>query len=497
MPIISNLAGLVKPDVYLQEQEPPVQVLGKGTGVIGFVGQFSRGELNTPTIVSDPADLIRKFGEFTSGLDGFMTAIQSMNQGATQIKVVRIADDGCTEATGSVSGGSTALFTEEALSPGTWGNSISRRITNSTTSGFMDIQYTFGNEVASYVGVNFDSTSDRYLIDIINQDPNRLVNVTRVAAAGVTTLPSSGTVSLSGGSDGTNTGDDLDDSYYVGTDAASGKSGIVAFEADDEVNIVFSERSTSTINTALIAHAAKAEAGSISPRMVIIAPAFGTSIDSLKTTMADINSDYVVMTYPWLQVYNANNKTKEYMNPTSFLAGLLSTLSPHVSPSRKQIAGLIGVERRLTRAEMVSLINYRVLTINPENGLGYVCNSGITTSSNGGKRQIVRRRMVNYLSTALERGLQPFVSQPHTQALQQAVKTAINGFLEREVREGRVGKSDGGKAYAVKCDSSNNPPAVVQANRLIVEVAVSLLAPADIIIVKLDASEENTRVSAS
>lgn len=496
MPIVQNLAGLVKPDVYLQEQEPPVQVLGKGTGVIGFVGQFSRGELNNPTLVSDPADLIRKFGEYTPGLHGFMTAVMAMTQGSTQIKIVRIADDGCVAASGSVEDGNgTELFTDEAVTPGTWGNSITRTITASTVSGYVDIEYRFGDEVASYVGVNFDSSSDRYLVDIINQDANRLVNITRTAAAGVTTLPAAGSATLTNGSNGNNVGDDLDDSFYVGTDAASGKSGIVAFEADNEVSIVFSERANATINAALLAHAAKAAAGSISPRMVILAPEQGTSQDALKIAMADISTDYAVMTYPWLRVYNPYNKTREYMSPAAFLAGLLSTLSPHVSPSRKQIAGLVGVERKLTRAEITSLINHRVLTINPENGLGYVCNSGITTSSNGGKRQIVRRRMVNYLAEALERGLQPFVSQPHTVELQNAVRTAINGFLEREVREGRIGNSQGGKAYAVKCDASNNPPAVVQANRMIVEVAVSLLAPCDIIIVKLDAAEENTRVS--
>lgn len=487
MPIVNSTAGLVKPDVYVVETPPPVQVLGRGTGVIGFVGQFNRGPLNEAIVVSNPSDLIAKFGDFTQGLDGFMTAITCMQQGSNQIKIVRIGDNGVTSASGAVSGATTYLFSEQARTPGTWGNSITRTVTASTISGYVDVEYRYGTEVSVYKGKNFDSASADYLVTAINQDSNRLINVTRVAASNVTELPAAGSVTFASGSNGTNTGSSLGDSFYVGTDAASGKSGLVVFEADDEVSIIFSARATSTVNSALITQATNID---LSPRMAVLSLPYGTSIADQKTAMATINTDFAVMAYPWQKIYNSNNATEEYMPAASFVAGLLSTLSPHVSPSRQQIFGTIGVERKLTRAEMTSLINYRVLTVNPESGLGFVCNSGITTSSNGGKRQIVRRRMVNYLSTALERGLQPFVSRPHTQELRQGVTTSINSFLERELRDGRIGNSQGGKAYSVKCDSANNPPAVVQANHIIIEIAVSLLAPADIFIVKLDCSEE-------
>lgn len=500
MAIVENLAGLNIPDVYLREVEPPVQINGRSTGVVAVVGQFARGPLNTPTIVSDPSDLIRKFGSFTSGLDGFMFVYAMMRQGANQIKVVRVADEGATAATGRVSGdGGTPhlyniTFGTDGNGKGTEGNSCVHTVSASSASGYVDVEFRLGNEVSRYLQVNMTVGDENYLLTKVAQDSNAFVTLTRVAGDGVTTLPATGSITLSGGSNGTTTGSDLSDSYYVGTDAASGKSGIVALEPDDEVNFITTARHNTTINTALIS---QASSNNVSPRMALLSVPSGTSIASVKNEMSTINSDRVVMIYPWVKRYNPYTKQNEYASPVSYMAGVLSVLSPHVSPSRKQLVDVLAMERDLTRAEVSSLIDFRICPVTKLNGQGFVFRHGITTSSNGGKRQIVRRRMVNYLAIALEAGLQPFVSRPHTAALRSEVKTAISGFLERELRDGRIGNSQGGRAYAVICDTTNNPTAVVQANRLNVDVQVSFFAPADIIVVNLDASEEKTIVAAS
>jgi phage tail sheath protein FI len=115
--------------------------------------------------------------------------------------------------------------------------------------------------------------------------------------------------------------------------------------------------------------------------------------------------------------------------------------------------------------------------------------NGYTTSSNPSLMNVTRRRAVNFLGKTLERGLQNFVSKPHTIQLRLDVVSAIGNVLQAEADQQRIGNVSGGKPYGIKCDNDNNPPAVVQQNKMMVDIQVSLWAPADFINVSLDASE--------
>lgn len=492
MPIVTNTAGLILPDVYVVEKEPPVQVTPRSTGVVGIVGQFTYGPVGETILVADPSDLIRKTGNYLDGLDGLMAVLNMMEQGANQIKVVRVTDGNESEATAELSSGSSGIVTFTMQYPGTEGNTATVTVSNSTVTGYVDLSFNFNGQNFQLKGVNMDPTSEDYLVDLVNE-ANTFVTATRVSASNVTTLPDEGSTTFSGGSDGTLTGSSLTDADYVGVVGSTTRTGLKVFETEEGfANIICSARASDDINTELISQATNTN---LQPRFVVLSVAEGTSIATLQTTMATINTDYAVMTYPFLTKNNPYTKQKDNFNPAPFYAGLLASLGPEVSPSRKQIRGIIGTEIKLTRAEQVTLTEYRVSPISAMSGLGFVVCNGITTSSNGGKRQIIRRRMVNYFINKWLPSAQAFVSRGHTAELRQEVVTFFANDLERDFRAKRIGRADGGKAYSVKCDSQNNPAAIVQANQLVVDIMVSLIAPADVIIINIDASEENTRIT--
>lgn len=483
MAIVSNFDNQFTPDVNLLEASPAPSIRASAIGVVGVVGQAIRGPVGVPTRVGSLADFTRLFGGYhaAQGGEGYMFMYNLFRSGASVVDFVRITDGNEKAATATVNGSSYKL-----TSPGTWGNSVTLKVSASSVAGFVDLVFSYGKESYSYKSVTFtDSASDSYIGNVLNASA-QVDNFVQLVSAGVAN-PNVGTYTFSGGSNGTVEGVSLLDSAFVGVnDEVNGLSGLVALEADEEVEIVVCTRANQTVNEALKNHCSLT---SVTPRMAVCAPELGTSVSALKTFMATFNTDRCVMTYPFLQILNPNNNKKEYHSPVAFYAGLLSTLSYHISPSRQSIQGVIGTERALTRSDVDQLSKARVSPITLLSGFGFVVRNGYNCSNEPSKANVTRRRAVNFFAKTFETGLQQFVSRPHTQSLRFEVVSSLNSLIQNEVAMGKIGRVNGGKAFAVKCDSENNPDSSVQQGKLIVDVQISLWSPADFINVTLDVSE--------
>lgn len=483
MSFVSSFDNLKTPDVNLREATPAPSIRAAAIGVIGAVGQSDRGRVGVPTRVNSLTEWIRKFGGYNSAHsgEGFMFMYNLFKSGATQVDFVRVTDGNHTQATASVSGTMWRVTT-----PGSWGNSVTLTVTSSTVAGYVNLRFAYGSaETYSYNGVTFTSSTDaNYIQTVIDKasESDDFVEIVTLAANN----PPVGTYTFTGGSNGTVQGASLADAAYTGTNAAAGLTGLVALEADEDVEIIVCSRANSTVASAMKDHVTLS---TVTPRLAVCAPASGTTVANLVTTMATFNTDRCVMTYPWLQILNPNNNRKEYHNPTAFYAGLLSTLSYHISPSRNQISGILGTERALPRTDVDTLSASRVSPITLIAGQGFVVRNGLTTSSNPALANITRRRAVNFFGKTYERGLQPFVSKPHTPALRMEVITALTNVTQNEANNGKIGNVNGGKAFAIKCDSENNPASVVQQGQMMIDVQISLWSPADFINVTMDASE--------
>lgn len=483
MSFVSSFDSQSTPDVSLREATPAPSIKAAAIGVIGAVGQASRGPVGVPTRVGSFTEWIRKFGDYNSSQlgEGYMYMYNLFRAGANQVDFVRVTDGNHTQATASVSGTMWRLTT-----PGSWGNSVTLTVTASTIAGYVNLRFANGNaEVYEYNAVTFtDSADPNYVQTIVNnaaQSDDFVEIVTLVASN-----PPAATYTFTGGSNGTVQGASLTDSAYTGTNSSSGLTGLVALEADEDVEIIVCARASDTVSTSLKTHVSLS---TVTPRMAVCAPASGTTVSTLVTTMASFNTDRCQVTYPWVQIVNPQNNRKEYHNPTAFYAGVLAGLSYHISPSRQVVNGVIGTERALTRSDVDTLSNSRVSPITLLAGAGFVIRNGNTASNNPALRNVTRRRAVNFFGKTFEAGLQPFVSKPHTPGLQIDVVNALSNILQNEANAGKIGNVTGGRPFAVKCDSENNPLSVIQQNQMMVDIQISLWSPADFINVTLDAVE--------
>lgn len=482
MTFVNSFTNQFTPDVNLREVAPAPSIRAAAVGIVGAVGQSNRGPVGVPTRVSSFSEWIRKFGDYNSAQagEGYMFMYNLFRAGASQVDFVRVTDGAQTAATATVSGSTYRLTT-----PGAWGNGVTLTVAASSVTGFVTLMFANGSETYTYENVTFANASDPNYVGTIlgnaltNDD---FVEITTAA----TGTPVAGTYSFTGGSNGSVQGTALTDAAYVGTNATGGLTGLVALEADPDPEIIVCSRSNAVVAAAINSHVNLA---TVTPRLGILALASGTVVSTMVTQMQTLSNDRCVMTYPWLQILNPINNRKEFHNPTSFYAGLLASLQYHISPSRNQINNIIGTERALTRSDIDTLSASRVSPIALISGFGFCVMNGYTTSSNPSLMNVTRRRAVNFLGKTFERGLQNFVSKPHTPELRLSVVTALGNVLQAEADQQRIGNVSGGKPYGIKCDNDNNPPAVVKQNKMMVDIQVSLWAPADFINVSLDASE--------
>lgn len=485
------------PKVILVEVTPNPTARASSTNVVGIVGQFIRGATNKIYNVTSLNELERKLGGYLDGYDGYLFTKDFFDANGSVAKIVRVTSSGTAYATGAIysdagATGLVATFTADTV--GTWGNYITVDVTASTVTGYVDlvVRNTKTSEVRRYTKTTFTSTSDtRYIVTLVNADPSKFFTL---SVASNSSNPYATSTTLSGGSNGASTGSSLSDTAYVGTESGGTRTGIQAFKASsaEDVSIVLSCRNTDTINSALITHVSDIN---LSPRRTIITFASGTDVDTAIGKMATLDSDKVKVTFPYVYVENPFTGVLELHNPVAFDGANDTVLSYHQSASQTVYPATVrDIEFDLSVGDINSLTAKRINPIVLKVGRGFIRSSDYTTSSNPSLSQNVVRKAKDYFARTFYDLLQFYLSKPITVQLWKDIKDALEAFLRLEEGAGRIGNSQGGKAFGVKIDAENNPTDIVKLNKIIALVEISLLAPADIIQVFLDAQQDKTIV---
>ena len=82
-------------------------------------------------------------------------------------------------------------------------------------------------------------------------------------------------------------------------------------------------------------------------------------------------------------------------------------------------------------------------------------------------------------------GTQWVVFEPNDMALWQRVKRTISAFLLGLWREGALFGATPDQAFYVKCDAETNPPESIDLGKLVVEVGIAPVKPAEFVIFRI------------
>ncbi|MCB1936780.1 MAG: phage tail sheath family protein [Nitrosomonas sp.] len=208
------------------------------------------------------------------------------------------------------------------------------------------------------------------------------------------------------------------------------------------------------------------------------------------------NSTYSAFYFPWLEVSDPatslieKNDGRLFVPPSGHVAGVYArtdaTRGVFKAPANEALRGVIGLKYSLSKADQESLNREGVNVIRPLIGAIRVWGARtVGGDANGEYRYISTRRYFNYLRESIDQGTQFVVFEPNSPALWERIKRTVGGFLLNEWRSGALFGVTPDQAFFVKCDAETNPPEVREAGRVVTEIGVAIVKPAEFVIFRI------------
>jgi uncharacterized protein len=208
-----------------------------------------------------------------------------------------------------------------------------------------------------------------------------------------------------------------------------------------------------------------------------------------RTDVTGFDTSYAAMYYPWIEVMDpATNRTIK-MPPSGFVAGVWArtdnTRGVHKAPANEIIQGITGLEVNVTKGEQDTLNPIGVNCIRSFAGMGIRIWGARTLSTNALWRYVSVRRLFNMIETSIEQATQWTVFEPNDPSLWGKVRRDVGAFLTTVWSSGALYGVSPGQAFYVKCDAETNPPESREMGRLVIEIGIAPVKPAEFVIFRI------------
>jgi phage tail sheath protein FI len=273
------------------------------------------------------------------------------------------------------------------------------------------------------------------------------------------------------------------DGLYIGRDGGPGaRTGLKCFDEIDEIAIVAAPGQISpAVQDALLSHCETRK-----DRFAIL--------DSPETITGGVDklpkprdSKYGAYYFPWIQVYDPD-KGNIFVPPSGHIAGVYSRTDSergvHKAPANEIVRGALGLKYNVSKGEQDLLNPKGINAIRFMNG-GIRIWGARTLSSDPSWRYINVRRLFIMVESSIERATQWVVFEPNDQRLWKRVQRTIASFLTLLWRNGALMGTSPEQAFYVKCDDETNPPEVIDAGQLVVEIGLAPVKPAEFVIFRI------------
>ncbi len=295
---------------------------------------------------------------------------------------------------------------------------------------------------------------------------------------------------------------------FAGSEAA--RTGINGLSIADEVTMVIvpdlvtaARKEDGTVDlglwkqvqTALISHCELQ-----GNRMAILDSPPGMTPQQVKEWRTDVamyDSAFAAFYYPWIKIENpaATNGDREvFVPPSGHVAGVWArtdeTRGVWKAPANDTIRGCLDVERPITKNEQSLLNPIGINCIRPFGTRGIRIWGARTLSSDSDWRYVNVRRLFNMVETTILDGTQWTVFEPNDISLWEGVKRTVGAFLTGLWKEGALFGASPDQAFYVKCDAETNPPESIDEGKLVVEVGIAPVKPAEFVIFRISQQKQ-------
>ncbi|MGA5192722.1 phage tail sheath subtilisin-like domain-containing protein [Streptomyces exfoliatus] len=512
----------LSPGVYVEEVASgsrPIE--GMGTSVAAFVGLSPVGPLNEPVLVTNWSQYVASFGDFTDGYYLAHSVYGFFNNGGTAAYVVRVGGGdalGATQAVGSApaAGAAPQLVAGEAVALGTF--RVAAITAGSEAGGALTVEVQDvegeaerfklvvkdGEKVVESFDASAKKSARNYVVAQVKQRSKTIV-IEEATAGGQLARPDAQAVTLAPparvpapAAARTDVAAALESKQFIGDSAD--RTGFGGLEAYDEINMVavpdlmaayqqglIDLEQVKAVQLGLVAHCEL-----MGDRMAILDPPPSLNARDIRKWRQDVagyDSPYAALYYPWIKAFDPASGQTRTVPPSGHMAGVWARNDAergvHKAPANEIVRGAVDLELQITRGEQDLLNPIGVNCIRAFPGRGIRVWGARTLASDPAWRYLNVRRYFNYLEESILVGTQWVVFEPNDQSLWARIRRNVSAFLVNEWRQGALFGQRAEDAFYVKCDAETNPPESVDLGRVVCEIGIAPVKPAEFVVFRL------------
>jgi uncharacterized protein len=201
------------------------------------------------------------------------------------------------------------------------------------------------------------------------------------------------------------------------------------------------------------------------------------------------DSGSVALYWPWIEVMDPLSDRPILVPPSGHVAGVWArtdrTRGIHRAPSDGIVLGASGLASEISEDEQGGLRDAGVNCIRSFPGRGIRVWGARTLSSDPEWRYLNIRRLVDHVSRSINEGTRWAMFEANDEELWTQLRTSISSFLTQIWCEGALFGSSPEQAFYVKCDAETNPPDVLEAGQVVVEIGIAPVRPAEFVVLRI------------
>jgi phage tail sheath protein FI len=293
------------------------------------------------------------------------------------------------------------------------------------------------------------------------------------------------TIELSGGSDGSL--DEVNAGTFIGEDRGPGqRTGLQSFIENDRVSIMAIPGITMpAVQLALTAHCEN-----LASRFAILdIPMDKVKVTDVQTHRAILDSSYVAMYHPWVEVFDMLDKKGVYIPPSGSIAGVYARSDTqrgvHKAPANEGIKGCTGLSSLYNKAEQDILNPAGVNLIRALPGKGIQVWGARTCSSDGSWKYVNVRRLFIFVEESIKANTNWAVFEPNDEMLWARVGRTISSFLTTMWRNGALAGTTEDQAFFVNIGRDTMTQDDILNGRLICVIGIAPVRPAEFVIFRI------------
>ncbi|HKE97530.1 MAG TPA: phage tail sheath subtilisin-like domain-containing protein [Actinomycetes bacterium] len=275
------------------------------------------------------------------------------------------------------------------------------------------------------------------------------------------------------------------------------------FEAKDEIAIVaaplpptLDAAALNAVHAALVAHCERT-----SDRVAVLDStrdiADGNLVLSADATGIWRPSNpkgYGAFYFPWVEVADplGDVGARLAVPPSGHVAGIYARSDAqrgvHKAPANEIVLGALGTHYPVSKSRQDLLNPVGVNCIRAFGGTIKVYGARTLASDPQGDPEwtyVNVRRLVNFLRESIDEGTQWVVFEPNASELWSKIRRNVGAFLTTQWTAGALLGNTPEQAFYVRCDETTNPQEVRDLGRVVTEVGVAIVKPAEFVIFRL------------